>query len=74
MNQIDKEKKNEVVEKKKGLALKMSLCEEEIFYTFCEDVEMTMLAKRYKKLAFKQDQRMRIGRRNFIRDRFRNES
>ena len=36
-----------------------------------EDAEMAMLARRYKKLAFQRDQR--IGRRNFKRDRFRNE-
>ena len=33
--------------------------------------EMTMLARRYKKLSFQHDQRM--GRRNFLRDRFRND-
>ena len=32
---------------------------------------MAMLARRYKKLAFEHDQRM--GRRNFRKDRFRNE-
>ena len=36
-----------------------------------EDAEMAMLARRYKKLAFQWDQRM--GRRNFRRDRFKNE-
>ena len=32
---------------------------------------MAMLARRYKKLAFQRDQQM--GRRNFKKDRFRNE-
>ena len=34
---------------------------------------MAMLEKRYKKLSFQRDQRIGIGRRNFRRDRFRNE-
>ena len=36
-----------------------------------EDAEMTIIVKRYKKLVFQRNQRM--GRRNFKRDRFRNE-
>ena len=53
VNQIDEEKK-EVIEKKKGIALKMSSKDEELYDNSYkdEDAEMTMLAKRYKKLAF----------------------
>ena len=49
--------------------------EEELYETSCEDedAEMAMLAKRYKKLAFQRDQQMGMGRRNFGRDRFRND-
>ena len=62
-----------MVEKKKGVALKTSSRNEELYEDSCEDedVEMAMLARRYKKLAFQRDQRM--GRRNFRRDRFWNE-
>ena len=72
VNQIDEEKKKEVIEKKKGIALKMSSKDEELYDNSCEDedAKMTMLARRYKKLAFQCDQRM--GRRNFQRDQFQN--
>ena len=54
-------KKKKVIEKNKGIALKMSSKDEELYDNSCEDedVEMTMLARRYKKLAFQHDQRMR---------------
>ena len=73
VNKIDEEKKKEVIEKKKGIALKMSSKDEELYDNSCEDEdeEMAMLTRRYKKLAFQRDQR--IGRRNFRRDRFRND-
>ena len=73
VNQIVKEEKNEVIEKKKGIALKMSSKDEELYDNSCEDedTKMAMLARRYKKLAFQRDQRME--RRNFLRDRFRND-
>ena len=60
------------MEKKKGIALKMSSRNEEIYEDSCEDkdAEMAMLARRYKKLAFQRDQWM--GRRNFRKDQFRN--
>ena len=52
--QIDKKEKKKVVEKNKGLALKMSSKEKEIYDTSCEDkdVKTIMLARRYKKLSF----------------------
>ena len=73
VNQIDEEENKELVEKKKGIALKISSRSEEIFEDSCEDedAEMAMLARRYKKLSFQRDQR--IGRKNFRRDWFRNE-
>ena len=73
VNQIDEEEKKEVIEKKKGIALKMSSKDEELYENSCEDedVEMAMLTRRYKKLAFQRDQRM--GRRNFRKDRFQND-
>ena len=48
VNQIDEEEKKEVVEKKNGLALKISSKKEELYETSCqdEDVEMAMLARR----------------------------
>ena len=51
----------------------MSSKDEELYDNSCEDedAKMAMLARRYKKLAFQRDQRM--GRRNFRKDRFRNE-
>ena len=51
----------------------MSSKDKELYDNSCEDedTKMTMLAKRYKKLAFQRDQWM--GRRNFRRDRFRND-
>ena len=54
VNQIDKEEKKEVIKKKKGIALKMSSKNEELYDNSCEneDVEMEMLARRYKKLPF----------------------
>ena len=57
MNQIDEEKKKELVEKKKGIALKTSSRSEDHYEDSCEDedVEMAMLARRYKKLAFQRD-------------------
>ena len=74
VNQIDKEEKKELIEKKKGLALKTSFQNKEQYEDSYEDedFEMAMLARRYKKLAFQRDQRM--GRRNFRKDRFRNKS
>ena len=73
MNQIDEKEKKELVEKKKGIALKTSSRSEELYEDSYEneDAEMAMLAKRYKKLVFQHDQRM--GRKSFIKDRFRNE-
>ena len=73
VNQIDEEEKKKAIEKKKGIALKMSFKDEELYDNSCEDedAEMAMLAKRYKKLVFQRDQRMR--KRNFQRDRFRND-
>ena len=70
VNQIDEEEKKEVIEKKKGIALKMSSKDEKLYDNSCkdEDAEMAMLSRRYKKLAFQRDQRM--GKRNFWRDRF----
>ena len=68
VNQIDEEEKKEVIEKKKGIALKKSSKDEELYDNSCEDedAKMTMLARRYNKLAFQRDQR--IGKRNFWRD------
>ena len=73
VNQIDEKEKKELVEKKKGIALKTSSRNEELYEDSCEDedIEMAMIVRRYKKLAFQRDQL--IGRRNFRRDRFRNE-
>ena len=70
VNQINEEEKKELVEKKKGIALKTSSRNEELYEDSCEyeDVEMAMIVRRYKKLAFQRDQLM--GRRNFRRDRF----
>ena len=45
VNQIDEEEKLEVVEKEKGLALKTSSKEEEMFYTSCEDEESKIQPK-----------------------------
>ena len=49
--------------------MKISSRSEEFYEDSCEDedAEMTMLVRRYKKLAFQRDQRM--GRRSFRRDR-----
>ena len=73
VNQIDEEENKELVEKKKSIALKTSFRNEELYEDSCEDedVEMEMIVRRYKKLAFQRDQRME--RRNFRIDRFRNE-
>ena len=70
VNQIDEEEKKELVEKKKGIALKTSSRNEELYKKSCEDkdAEMTMLARRYKKLAFQRDQR--IERRNLKKTGF----
>ena len=72
VNQIDEEEKKKAIEKKKGIALKMSFKDEELYDNSCEDedAEMEMLARRYKKLSFQHDQRMR---RNLRRDRFWND-
>ena len=61
------------MEKKKSLTLKISSREKETYETACEDedAKMAMLARRYNKLALQRDQRM--GRKNFRRDRFRND-
>ena len=50
VNQIDEEEKKELVEKKKGIALKTSSRSEEHYEDSCEDedAEMAMLARRYK--------------------------
>ena len=45
VNQIYEEEKLEVVEKEKGLALKTSSREDEMFYTFCDDEEPKFQAK-----------------------------
>ena len=47
VNQIDEEKKKELVEKKKGITLKTSSRSEELYEDSCEDedAEMAMLAK-----------------------------
>ena len=52
----------------------MSSKDEKLYDNSCkdEDAEMAMLSRRYKKLAFQRDQRM--GRRNFWRDRFWNDT
>ena len=57
VNQIDEEEKKEVIEKKKGITLKMSFKDEELYDNSCEDedTEMEVLSKRYKKLAFQHD-------------------
>ena len=53
--------------------MKTSSRNEELYEDSCEDedAKMAMIVRRYKKLSFQRDQRM--GRRNFRRDRFRNE-
>ena len=53
--------------------MKTSSKNEELYEDSCEDkdAEMAMIVRRYKKLAFQRDQRM--GKKNFRRDRFRNE-
>ena len=73
VNHFDEEDKKEMVEKKKSLALKISSREEEAYESACEDedAKMAMFAKRYNKLALQRDHRM--GRKNFRRDRFRND-
>ena len=72
VNQIDKEEKKELVEKKKGIALKTSSRNEELYEDSCEDedAEMAMIVRRYKKLTFQRDQRME--RINFEKKQFRN--
>ena len=47
-----------MVEKKKGIALKTSSKDEELYDDSYEDedAEMAMLARRYKKLYFQRDQ------------------
>ena len=73
VNQINEKEKKELVEKKKGIALKISFRNEKLYEDSCEDedAEMTMIVRRYKKLVFQCNQRMR--KRNFRRDRFQNE-
>ena len=58
VNQIDEEENKELVEKKKGIALKTSSQSEELYEDSYEDedAKMAMLARRYKKLAFQRDQ------------------
>ena len=60
VNQIDEEEKKEVIEKKKGIALKMRSKDEKLYDNSCEDedAKMAILARRYNKLAFQRDQRM----------------
>ena len=57
VNQIDEEEKKKVIEKMKGITLKMSSKDEELYDNSCEDedAEMAMLARRYKKLSFQRD-------------------
>ena len=57
VNQIDEEEKKEVIEKKKGISLKMSSKDEKLYDNLCEDedAKMAMLARRYKKLLFQRD-------------------
>ena len=57
VNQINEEEKKEIVEKKKGIALKTSSRSKELYEDSYddEDAEMAMLARRYKKLAFQRD-------------------
>ena len=54
VNQIDEEEKKELVEKKKGIALKTSSRNKELYEDSCEneDAEMAMIVRRYKKLCF----------------------
>ena len=54
MNPIDEEEKKELIEKKKGIALKTSSRSEELYEDSCEneDAEMAMIVKRYKNLLF----------------------
>ena len=54
VNQIDEEEKKEVIEKKKGITLKMSFKDEELYDNSWEneDAKMAKLARSYKKLAF----------------------
>ena len=54
-------KKKKVIEKNKGIALKMSSKDEELYDNSCEDedAEMAILARRYTKLAFQRDQRIK---------------
>ena len=48
------------MEKKKGIALKISSRDEELYKDLCEDedAKMEMLARRYKEHAFQHDQRI----------------
>ena len=48
VNQIDEEEKKEVVEKKKGIALKLSSKDDELYENSCEDedAEIAMLVRR----------------------------
>ena len=63
VNQIDKEEKKELVEKKKGIALKTSSWSEEHYEDSCEneDAEMAMLARRYKKLVINEWEEKALG-------------
>ena len=65
MNEIEKKEKNEAIDKKKSLALKISSHQEKTSESSCEDEkdEMAIVTKRYKKLVLQKGQRM--GRRNF---------
>ena len=60
VNQIDEEEKKKAIEKKKGIALKMSFKDEELYDNSCEDkdAKMAMPVRKYKNLAFQHDQRM----------------
>ena len=66
-------KKKGTCREKEGYSIEKISRSEELYEDSMEDedVEMAMLARRYKKLVFQRDQR--IGRRSFRRDRFRNE-
>ena len=57
VNQINEEEKKELVEKKKGISLKTSSRNEELYEDSCEDedAKMAMIVRRYKKLVFQRD-------------------
>ena len=60
VNEIVKEEKKETIDKKKSLTLKIGSHQEEISESSYED-EMTIVAKRYKKLVLEKSQQMERG-------------